>query len=161
MTAACASRQTCTTTQYEDLQVTVPGTGGGIIVDNVGKVDGWGLETTVEWVASDNIDLYLAARTATAKSKRPKRCATAARSATGSRCRRCRNIRAPAIVNLRISPRATATSSSAPNCTASRRTYGGLQQLSEAVNDAYVDVTLRGGFPRGGGLVGDRAMSRT
>jgi iron complex outermembrane receptor protein len=26
------------------------------------------------------------------------------------------------------------------------RTYGGPEQLSEAVNDAYVDVTLRGGF---------------
>ncbi len=45
---------------YEDLQVNVPGTGGGIVVDNVGKVDGWGLESTLEWIATDNIDLYLA-----------------------------------------------------------------------------------------------------
>ncbi len=45
---------------YEDLQVNVPGTSGGIVVDNVGKVDGWGLEGTLEWIATDNLDLYLA-----------------------------------------------------------------------------------------------------
>ena len=45
---------------YEDLQVNVPGNGGGIVVDNVGKVDGWGFESTLEWVATDNVDLYLA-----------------------------------------------------------------------------------------------------
>jgi len=45
---------------YEDLQVNVPGTSGGIVVDNVGKVDGWGVESTLEWIATDNIDLYLA-----------------------------------------------------------------------------------------------------
>ena len=31
------------------------------------------------------------------------------------------------------------------------RTYGGLEQFSEAVNDAYVDATLRAGFRAAGG----------
>jgi len=44
---------------YEDLQVTVGGQGGGILVENVGEVDGWGIESTLNLVLGDNVDLYL------------------------------------------------------------------------------------------------------
>ncbi len=46
---------------YEDLQVTVGGQGGGILVENVGEVDGWGIESTLNLLLSDNFDLYLSA----------------------------------------------------------------------------------------------------
>ncbi|MEZ5560020.1 MAG: TonB-dependent receptor [Pseudomonadales bacterium] len=46
---------------YEDLQTVVPGQGGGILVDNIGEVDGWGLESSLNVILSDNFDLYLSA----------------------------------------------------------------------------------------------------
>jgi len=44
---------------YEDLQTVVPGGGGGIIVDNIGEVDGWGLESSLNFILSDHWDLFL------------------------------------------------------------------------------------------------------
>lgn len=46
---------------YEDLQVTVGGQGGGILVENIGEVDGWGIESTVNVLLNDYVDLYLSA----------------------------------------------------------------------------------------------------
>jgi iron complex outermembrane receptor protein len=44
---------------YEDLQVTVGGQGGGILVENIGEVDGWGIESTLNVLLNDYLDLYL------------------------------------------------------------------------------------------------------
>ena len=44
---------------YEDLQVTVGGQGGGILVENVGEVDGWGLETALNVILNEYVDVYL------------------------------------------------------------------------------------------------------
>lgn len=46
---------------YEDLQVTVDGQGGGILVENIGKVDGWGVESSLSLIIGDYWDLYLSA----------------------------------------------------------------------------------------------------
>ncbi|HEX7035658.1 MAG TPA: TonB-dependent receptor [Pseudomonadales bacterium] len=44
---------------YEDLQVTVGGQGGGILVENIGEVDGWGIESTFNVLLNDYVDVYL------------------------------------------------------------------------------------------------------
>ena len=44
---------------YEDLQVVVEGPGGGIRVDNVGKVAGWGVEGSLQMVLGANWDLFV------------------------------------------------------------------------------------------------------
>jgi iron complex outermembrane recepter protein len=44
---------------YEDLQVTVGGP--GILVENLGEVDGWGMESTLNLLLNDYVDLYLSA----------------------------------------------------------------------------------------------------
>jgi iron complex outermembrane receptor protein len=44
---------------YKDLQVIVPGGGGGIRVDNAGKVKGWGVEGTLQLVLGSYWDVYL------------------------------------------------------------------------------------------------------
>jgi len=43
---------------YEDLQVIIPQTSGGIRVGNAGNVDGWGLEGTLRVVLGANWDLF-------------------------------------------------------------------------------------------------------
>lgn len=46
---------------YEDLQVVIEGPGGGIRVDNIGEVAGWGLEATLEMILGQNWDLFVSA----------------------------------------------------------------------------------------------------
>ncbi|MBT8098079.1 MAG: TonB-dependent receptor [Woeseia sp.] len=46
---------------YKDLQITVDGQGGGIVVDNVGQVDAQGLEGSITASLNDNFDLYFSA----------------------------------------------------------------------------------------------------
>ncbi|MFM8356209.1 MAG: TonB-dependent receptor [Gammaproteobacteria bacterium] len=45
---------------YKDLQTVVQGNGGGILVDNIGDVDGFGIEGSVNLILNDYLDLYLA-----------------------------------------------------------------------------------------------------
>jgi iron complex outermembrane receptor protein len=45
---------------YQDLQTVVQGNGGGIFVDNIGEVDGWGVEGSLNLILNDYFDLYLA-----------------------------------------------------------------------------------------------------
>ena len=44
---------------YEDLQITVAGQGGGILVENIGQVDGWGVESSFDAILTDYLDLNL------------------------------------------------------------------------------------------------------
>lgn len=44
---------------YKDLQVVLTGDGGGIIVDNVGEASGTGIEGSMQWLISDNVDVLL------------------------------------------------------------------------------------------------------
>ncbi len=46
---------------YEDLQTVVEGSGGGILVDNIGEVDGWGIEGSLNFILNEYFDLYLSA----------------------------------------------------------------------------------------------------
>ncbi len=55
---------------YEDLQVTVPGQGGGILVKNIGKVDGWGVETSLDTILTTFADLNLTGAWADTKARK-------------------------------------------------------------------------------------------
>ncbi len=46
---------------YKDLQSVVPGQGGGVLVDNIGEVDGWGLEAALDINLSDTVELQFSA----------------------------------------------------------------------------------------------------
>lgn len=54
---------------YEDLQVVVDGPGGGIRVDNIGEVIGWGLEASLEMILSKNWDLFISSAWANSEMK--------------------------------------------------------------------------------------------
>jgi iron complex outermembrane receptor protein len=131
---------------YEDLQVNVQGNGGGIVVDNVGKVDGWGFEGTLEWVASDNVDLYLAGAYGDSEVRKAEAlCQDGTDSCDGQPLPQVPKYSGSMIVNLHF-PARDGDIVFSSELYGQSRTYGGLEQLSEAVNDAYVDVTLRAGF---------------
>lgn len=52
---------------YKDLQLIVPGAGGGTRVDNAGEVKGWGIEGSMQWVISQNWDFRFAGAHASTK----------------------------------------------------------------------------------------------
>ncbi len=130
---------------YEDLQVNVPGTGGGIVVDNVGKVDGWGFESTLEWIATDNIDLYLAGAYGDTEAKKAEALCDGDSACDGKPLPQVPKYSGSAVVNLHF-PSRNGDIVFSSELYGQSRTYGGLLQLNEAVNNAYVDLTLRGGF---------------
>lgn len=130
---------------YEDLQVNVPGTGGGIVVDNVGKVDGWGVESTLEWIATDNIDLYLAGAYGDTEAKKAEALCDGDSACDGKPLPQVPKYSGSAVVNVHF-PARDGDIVFTTELYGQSRTYGGLLQLNEAVNDAYVDLTLRGGF---------------
>lgn len=52
---------------YKDLQLIVPGAGGGTRIDNAGKVKGWGVEGSMQWVINRNWDLRFSGAHASTK----------------------------------------------------------------------------------------------
>jgi len=130
---------------YEDLQVNVPGTGGGIVVDNVGNVDGWGVEGTLEWIVTDNVDLYLASAYADSEATNAQALCDGSNACDGQPLPQVPEYSGSAVVNLHVPARDGDVVFSA-ELYGQTRTYGGLEQLSEGVNDAYADLTLRGGY---------------
>jgi len=130
---------------YEDLQVNVPGNGGGIVVGNVGKVDGWGFETTIEWVVSDNIDVYLAGAYADSKVDQAEALCDGSNQCDGKSLPQVPRYSGSAVVTF-TQPYHEGEFTLSSEVYAQSRTYGGLLQLSEAINTTYYDLTLRGGY---------------
>ncbi|HET6471693.1 MAG TPA: TonB-dependent receptor [Pseudomonadales bacterium] len=130
---------------YEDLQVNVPGNGGGIVVGNVGKVDGWGFETTIEWVATENIDVYLAGAYGDSKVNSAEALCDGSNQCDGKPLPQVPKYSGSAVVTAHL-PYHDGEFTASSEVYAQSRTYGGLLQLSEAVNTTYYDLTLRGGY---------------
>jgi len=130
---------------YEDLQVNVPGTGGGIVVGNVGKVDGWGFEGTLEWVVTDNVNLYLSTAYSDSEAKKAEALCDGDSACDGQPLPQVPKYSGSAVVNVRY-PMGDGELTFAAELYAQSRTYGGLLQLQEAINNTYYDLTLRGGY---------------
>jgi iron complex outermembrane receptor protein len=130
---------------YEDLQVNVPGTGGGIVVGNVGKVDGWGYETTVEWIAHEYVDLYLAAAYANSEVNQAEALCDGDPACDGEALPQVPKYSGSAIAEFHY-PLRDGEITVSSELYAQSRTYGGLLQLQEAINGTYYDLTLRGGY---------------
>jgi iron complex outermembrane receptor protein len=130
---------------YEDLQVTVGGVGGGIVVDNVGKADGWGIESTLQWIVSDYVDLYLAGAWADSEVDDAEALCDGETICDGSSLPQLPEFSGSAVVEVHHAF-ADGELRYTAEVFGQTRTYGGLLQLREAVNDAYADLTLRVGY---------------
>jgi iron complex outermembrane recepter protein len=135
---------------YEDLQVNVPGVGGGIVVDNVGQVDGWGVEGTMEYAITDNLDMLLNAAYADSKVNGAEAICDDTNVCDGEPLPQVPEYSGSAVVNLHF-PARDGEISFTYELYAQAKTYGGLLQLSEAVNDSYADMALRGGYQSNSG----------
>jgi iron complex outermembrane receptor protein len=130
---------------YEDLQVTVGGVGGGIVVDNVGEADGWGIEATLQWILSDYVDLYLAGAWADSEVNDAEALCGGDTACDGQPLHYVPDWSGSAVVEVHH-PFGEGEMLYSTELYGRTETYGGLLQLPEAENDGYVDVTLRLGY---------------
>jgi hypothetical protein len=141
---------------YEDLQVTVGGQGGGILVENIGEVDGWGVESTLNVLLSDYVDLYLSRRLGRHRSHR-----------RSGRLRRHRHLRrqfpAGAARSSPTRPSSQgrlpaawpASGSVGPSCSA-RPGPAAAWSTIRREQDGYTELALRAGFRAHDGWEGAR-----
>jgi iron complex outermembrane receptor protein len=130
---------------YEDLQVTVGGLGGGIVVDNVGEADGWGLESTLQWIVSENVDVYLAGAWADSEVNDAAALCDGDSACDGQPLHYVPEWSGSAVLELHH-PFGDGELVYTAEVFGQTETYGGLLQLDEAENDAYADLTLRFGY---------------
>lgn len=130
---------------YEDLQVTVGGESGGIIVDNVGEAEGWGVETTLQWIVTDNLDLYLAAAWADSEVNEAEALCDGDSACDGQPINYVPEYSGSAVVEFHH-PFADGELLYTAELYGRTETYGGLLQLKEAENDGYTDLALRFGY---------------
>ncbi len=130
---------------YEDLQVNVTGTGGGIVVDNVGQVDGWGIEGSVQWILNDYADLYVAAAWADSEVNDAEALCDGDSACNGQSLYYVPEFAGSAVLELHH-PFADGELIYTAELFGQTETHGGLLALDEGENDGYADVTLRAGY---------------
>lgn len=131
--------------QYKDLQVNVPGGGGGILVDNVGKAKGWGFEGSTTTDLGQYVDLYLAGAYADTELTNAEPLCDGTLDCEGASLGYVPKFSGSAVLrfNYPAGPGAIKASAEAFGQT---KTYGGLLKPDYAVNDAYADLSLRVGY---------------
>lgn len=131
--------------QYKDLQVNVPGTGGGILVDNVGRMKGWGFEASTNTDLGEYFDLYLAGAYADTDLTQAQPLCDDTLDCEGSSLGYVPKFSGSAVLSFDypVGPGSVRASAEAFGQT---KTYGGLLKPDYAVNDAYADLSLRLGY---------------
>lgn len=132
---------------YEDLQVTVGGQGGGILVENIGEVDGWGIESTLNLVLGDNVDLYLSGAWADSEAR------DVQEACDGPTLDFCEGNSLPELPEFSYSAVLEGRVPAQPGDWFGRAELygqtevgGGLEEDPAGEQDGYQDLTLRAGF---------------
>lgn len=130
---------------YKDLQVIVPGVGGGIKVDNVGKVNGWGVEGSMQAPLGPNFDLMLAAAWADSEITEAQALCDGTLACEGQPQPTVPKFSGSAVLRFHA-PVGPGEMNASAELFGQTDTYGGLLQLPEAVNDGYAELALRLGW---------------
>jgi iron complex outermembrane receptor protein len=132
---------------YKDLQVTVALQGASIIVDNVGQVHGWGLESTLQYAITDNIELLLNGAYADSDVKDADAICEdpVPGSCNGQPLPQVPKYSASTVVDLHF-PAGPGEITFSTEAYYQSTTYGSLDQLNDSKNHSWQTVTLRGGY---------------
>lgn len=132
---------------YEDLQVTVGGP--GIFVENLGEVDGWGVESTLTLLVNDYVDLYLSGAWAdTEISDVQVACGSVAEpsdACEGNSLPQLPEFSYSAVLQGRL-PAETGEWIARAEVFGQTEVGGGLPNDPAAKQDGYADLSLRAGF---------------
>ncbi len=130
---------------YRDLQVIVPGVGGGILVDNVGKVKGWGVEGSATAPLGEYFDLMITAAYADSEVTQAEALCDGTLDCEGQPQPAVPKFSGSAVLRMTAPLGAGAVKASA-ELFGQTDTYGGLLRLEEARNDGYAELALRLGY---------------
>lgn len=130
---------------YKDLQVVIPGVGGGIKVDNVGKVNGWGVEGSATAPLGRYFDLMLTGAWADSKVTNAQALCDGTLACEGQPQPSVPKFSGSAILRM-TAPVGPGAIKASAELFGQTDTYGGLLRLPEAVNDGYAELALRLGF---------------
>lgn len=130
---------------YKDLQSNVPGVGGGIVVDNVGRVKGWGAEAQISTALTDNFDLLLNGAYHNSDVTEAEALCDGTLDCEGQPLAAAPRFSGAAVLNF-TAPLGAGAVRSSLEAFGQTETYGGLLRLEEARNDGYVDLSFRLGY---------------
>ncbi len=131
--------------QYKDLQSNVPGVGGGIVVDNVGKVKGWGAEGQISTALTRNFSLLLNGAYHNSEGTEAEALCDGTLDCEGQPLAGAPRLSGAAVLDFSapVGPGAIRASAEAFG---QSETFGGLRRLAEARNAGYVDLSFRVGY---------------
>jgi iron complex outermembrane recepter protein len=130
---------------YEDLQVTVGGQGGGILVENIGEVDGWGIESTLNVLLSDYVDLYLSAAWADSEATEVQAACDDTDLCEGNSLPELPKFSYSAVLEGRL-PAASGEWIGRAELFGQTESGGGLEHDPAGEQDGYNELALRAGF---------------
>ena len=131
--------------QYKDLQVTVGGQGGGILVENVGDVKGWGFEGSATTDLGEYLELYLAGAYADTDVTDAAPLCDGTLDCEGASLGYVPKFSGAARLGFHY-PVGPGEIRAAAEIFGQTTTYGNLLHTAEAVNDGYADLSLRLGY---------------
>ena len=130
---------------FEDLQVVVPGSGGGIRVDNAGEVEGWGFEGTLQAILNENWDVFLSLAWADSEMRDIAPLCDGTDACEGTPLAGLPEFSYGGVLQGKM-PTTTGEWVGRIEAFGQSKTYGGQTLDPAYVNDAWVEVALRAGY---------------
>lgn len=130
---------------YKDLQVVVPGVGGGILVENVGKVKGWGVEGSAQIPFGEHVELNLTGAYANSDVTQAEPLCDGTLACEGQPIPTLPKFSGSVVLRF-DAPAGPGEITGSAELFGQTTTYGGLLRLAEARNDGYAELALRLGY---------------
>lgn len=131
--------------QYEDLQLTVPGSGGAILVENVGEAEGFGFEGSVIMQLTDFLDLTMNGAYTNTEINDAQAVCDGTDLCEGAELFYVPEFAGAAILNFHT-PLGNGEMVASAELFGQTETFGGFLQLEEARQGGYADVSLTLGY---------------
>jgi len=130
---------------YNDLQVTIPGNGGGIVVSNVGNVKGWGLEGSAKLDVNEYFELLVSGAYADSKVKNAQAICDGEDVCEGSGLPHIPQFSGSAVAKVHYGLENGEVFASG-EIFGQSEIFGGQKHLAEGRMAGYADITLRLGY---------------
>lgn len=130
---------------YEDLQVVVDGPGGGIMVDNIGEVTGWGLEASLALILGENWELFLSGAWANSEMMNVQALCNDGDSCEGNKLPDLPEYSFGMVLQGNF-PAKEGEWISSLEAFGQSKTFGGFSRNQDFINDSWEEIALRGGY---------------
>ncbi len=135
---------------YRDLQSTVPGVGGGILVENVGSVKGWGVEGSIDTALTRNFDLLINGAYTNSEVTDAQALCDGTLDCEGQPLAAAPRFSGSAVLRF-TAPAGPGAVRANAEIFGQTETFGGLLRLDEGRNPGYADLSFRVGYEANAG----------